>query len=255
MSNTHTISHDDVIRAQQPIEGWLSVHEALLLFHLAKRNSAQGDIVEIGSWKGKSTVCLGLGVKASGTKRIIHAVDPHEGKIRIGDKKGSSTLVAFRRNVEKADLMGIISPVVSTSEAYAMKWRAPISFLFIDGLHDYEHAKEDYMLWSPYVSDGGIIAFHDGFCGYPGVWKAINELVLSSLRICDIGTVSSILYVTVGKQTVSESIVVFVKKYIARLANSMSTNPRLPRVLNTFIVHRVLRILLITRPTLEVYGI
>ena len=38
------------------IQGWLSDTEGILLFKLAKNLNGRGVIVEIGSWKGKSTV-------------------------------------------------------------------------------------------------------------------------------------------------------------------------------------------------------
>jgi len=36
-----------------------------------------------------------------------------------------------------------------------------VDFLFIDGDHRYEAIKEDYKLYSSFVKEGGIIAFHD----------------------------------------------------------------------------------------------
>lgn len=36
-----------------------------------------------------------------------------------------------------------------------------LDFLFIDGDHTYEGVKEDFTMYSPLVSDGGLIALHD----------------------------------------------------------------------------------------------
>jgi cephalosporin hydroxylase len=36
-----------------------------------------------------------------------------------------------------------------------------IDFLFIDGDHTYEGVKDDFERYSPFVTDGGLIAFHD----------------------------------------------------------------------------------------------
>jgi cephalosporin hydroxylase len=36
-----------------------------------------------------------------------------------------------------------------------------IDFLFIDGDHTYEGVKDDFERYSPFVADGGLIAFHD----------------------------------------------------------------------------------------------
>jgi len=37
----------------------------------------------------------------------------------------------------------------------------PLDVLFIDGNHDYEFVKQDFINYSPMVREGGIIAFHD----------------------------------------------------------------------------------------------
>jgi len=36
-----------------------------------------------------------------------------------------------------------------------------LDFLFIDGDHTYEGVRADFMMYSPFVRDGGLIAFHD----------------------------------------------------------------------------------------------
>src|SRR5215218_9929513 len=60
------------------VEGYLTEQEGKLLYELAGGGTAPGVIVEIGSWKGKSTICLALGSKA-GQGKIIYAIDPHTG--------------------------------------------------------------------------------------------------------------------------------------------------------------------------------
>jgi predicted O-methyltransferase YrrM len=37
----------------------------------------------------------------------------------------------------------------------------PVDFLFIDGDHSYEGAKQDWHSYAPLVRPGGLIAFHD----------------------------------------------------------------------------------------------
>jgi predicted O-methyltransferase YrrM len=40
-------------------------------------------------------------------------------------------------------------------------WEGMIDFLFIDGDHAYESCLRDFTEWSPFVSEGGLIALHD----------------------------------------------------------------------------------------------
>src|SRR5947209_732236 len=46
------------------VPGWLTDEEGEALYDLARACTGKGVIVEIGSWKGKSTICLGLGSRA-----------------------------------------------------------------------------------------------------------------------------------------------------------------------------------------------
>ena len=48
----------------------------------------------------------------------------------------------------------------------------PIDFLFIDGNHSYEQVLADYLMYSPLVKRGGVIAFHDTI-----LVKGYNEAV------------------------------------------------------------------------------
>src|SRR5204862_2126445 len=56
------------------IGGWLTPKEGRLLYELARGCTGRGVIVEIGSWKGKSTIWL-----ASGSRRgpgvFVYAID------------------------------------------------------------------------------------------------------------------------------------------------------------------------------------
>jgi MMP 1-O-methyltransferase len=132
------------------IPGWLTDEEGEALYELARSCRGDGVIVEIGSWKGKSTVCLGLGSRA-GNSVPVYAVDPHA-DYRFGD---------FKTNVERAGIAELVRPVASLSQAAADGFDDPIELLFVDGSHEYDLVLEDFEKWVPKVVDGGWVAFHD----------------------------------------------------------------------------------------------
>jgi len=132
------------------VPGWLTDEEGEALYELAQRCTGHGVIVEIGSWKGKSTICLGLGSRA-GNGVPIFAIDPHA-DYRFGD---------FKTNVERAGIADLVTPVPSLSQPAADTFDEPIELLFVDGSHEYEHVLEDFEKWVPKVVDGGWVAFHD----------------------------------------------------------------------------------------------
>ena len=60
------------------IEGWLTDREVDFLHQTARDCAGDGVILEIRSYKGKSTVCLAKGSQA-GSHVHVYAVDPHIG--------------------------------------------------------------------------------------------------------------------------------------------------------------------------------
>jgi len=132
------------------VPGWLTDEEGEALYELARTCSGRGAIVEIGSWKGKSTICLGLGSRDGAGVRIF-AIDPHA-DYRFGD---------FKTNVERAGIADLVTPIASLSQAAADGFDEPIELLFVDGSHEYDLVLEDFEQWVPKVVDGGWVAFHD----------------------------------------------------------------------------------------------
>lgn len=55
----------------------------------------------------------------------------------------------------------------------------PDSFdlVYIDANHDYDHIHADILAWMPLVKDGGHIGGHDYAPAFPGVPRAVNELI------------------------------------------------------------------------------
>jgi predicted O-methyltransferase YrrM len=155
------------------VPGWLTDEEGEALYHLARSCTGRGAIVEIGSWKGKSTVCLGLGSR-EGASVPIYAVDPHADH-RFGD---------FKTNVERAGITELVRPIASLSQAAADSFEEPIELLFVDGSHEYDLVLEDFEKWVPKVVDGGWVAFHDT-TWTAGPRKVVGQAVYRSKRFKD----------------------------------------------------------------------
>jgi predicted O-methyltransferase YrrM len=175
------------------IEGWLTVNEGQLLYNLAKNCKGNGVIVEIGSWKGRSTVCLAKGSK-EGKKLKVYAIDPHANTPSHKDLGEASTLVTFKRNISSAGVDEIVVPLVKTSAEARKTWGATpricqghpsskaVQLLFIDGSHEYQMVKLDFELWFPEVVNGGIVAFHDT-TDHAGPYRVVKEFVCKSRNL------------------------------------------------------------------------
>jgi predicted O-methyltransferase YrrM len=156
------------------VPGWLTDEEGQALFELARDCSGTGVIVEIGSWKGKSTICLGLGSRAGRGVRIF-AVDPHA-DYRHGE---------FKDNVERAGIGDLVTPVKGLSQQVVSDFDQPIELLFVDGSHDEELVREDFDKWVPKVVEGGVVAFHDT-TWHDGPRKVVAEKIFGSRQFADV---------------------------------------------------------------------
>lgn len=176
------------------VEGWLTDAEAQYLYQAAKNCRGDGVIVEVGSWKGKSTIWLAKGSKA-GNNVKIYAIDPHTGSSVHRDKYGKvRTLDEFQANIKRANVADIIVPLVKTSQDAEQDWHGkPVELLWIDGDHDYEMVALDLTLWSQYLIEGGTIAFHDTIFWH-GPKKVVRDKICNSHAFAVVGFVDSITF-------------------------------------------------------------
>lgn len=167
-----------------------TVKEGELLYRLASR--ATGAIVEIGSWKGYSTIWLASG-SICGNKVTVYAVDTFGGDIHNLVSGEGSTYSEFRKNIEEAGLDSVVIPIVTSSAEAARLWSIPVRMLFLDGDHD--DIENDFARWYPHLVVGGFIALHDTVQGYNMLpYKvAVRELYKSG-NFKDIGRVGCITY-------------------------------------------------------------
>jgi hypothetical protein len=173
-----------ILEAMRTIEGWLYDAEADLLIATAARALAElpdaHAMVEVGSYCGKSTVVLGSVIKAlrGAQGPRLYAIDPHDGRVGALDRgihATAPTFENFRRNIAVAGLTEIVQPIQQCS--FQVEWREPISYLFIDGLHDYANVARDFYHFEKWLAPGAYVAFHDYADYWPGVKTFVNELL------------------------------------------------------------------------------
>ena len=176
------------------VMGYLSDEQGEWLFEAAKTVAAEGDIVEIGSFFGKSTIAMALGAKIHGNGRL-YAIDPHTGGVTLSVKypeatQAKASLGALIRNMVRFNVEDIVEPVVSTSRQAVQTWRdKPVRLLFIDGWHTYEECSHDILEWGKLVAPGGAIAIDDYH--WDDVKKAIHDCLP---RLDGFGEVQSITH-------------------------------------------------------------
>lgn len=159
-------------------EGMVSFEESVLLYCLAK-NVNDGCIVEIGSYRGRSSVFLGRG-SIDGKNVPVYAIDPHKSFIGVlGGVFGPQDRTAFYRAMLENSCSEIVSLINLSSENFFLSWNEPISLLWIDGDHSYEGVNRDFKCWVPHLQTKAMIAFDDATDPKLGPYKLINELIAS----------------------------------------------------------------------------
>lgn len=171
---------DDDLKIVSAIDGQISMCEVEVLMGLATNLAFGNAIVEVGSYRGRSTIAMALG-SLRGRKNKVYAIDPHVNFVGVlGAVFGPQDLKAFYENIVTTKV-GEIVYVVSLPSANAAKaWETiNIELLFIDGDHSYEGVRTDFESWIPYVIKNGIIAFHD--YQVSGVSQLLQEIVGNGL--------------------------------------------------------------------------
>jgi hypothetical protein len=152
------------LRKLATIEGFLSFKEAHALYRIAKSLSSGSKVVEIGSWKGKSTYCIAKGL-SHGSK--IYAIDPFnaigdaEAQVIYEKQKGAQPLIdQFWNNMASCGVTDKIIPCIGYAEEYK-DFITQASFIFIDGDHSIPGCEKDFLMYQDKLSNEKIIAFHD----------------------------------------------------------------------------------------------
>jgi predicted O-methyltransferase YrrM len=163
------------------VEGRLGAKEAWSLHRAVATFPAAGPVrvVEIGSWKGRSTIALASAVAARPEGGVVHAIDPHRGGVPHRFFGEEDTFDQFLANLERAGLSGVVEPIRATSAAArGAVADASVHVLFVDGSHRLEDVLADIEMWEPSLCPGARVAFHDSV-SHPGVHGALRERALA----------------------------------------------------------------------------
>jgi predicted O-methyltransferase YrrM len=175
----------------------VTFEEAVALYRFVKEQDLSGDIVELGAYKGRSTLCLALGCRAANNGKV-YGIDKFVFKLAAQEKYGNppETESIFDHNIKKKGLKNRVVKKKSSFQEAVKGWSEPIRFLFIDGAHSYEGTKANFLSWEPFVKVGGVIAFHDSVGGkWPGVTQCVEEFVRGSDKFANLKIVHSITFV------------------------------------------------------------
>jgi predicted O-methyltransferase YrrM len=179
----------DILREVADVEGWMTPGQGATLVDAARRCRAGGTIVEIGSFRGRSTIVLALAAPASAT---LIAIDPHAGNDRGPQEldgfvdEAADDHAVFTDNLAAAGVAERVRHLRMYSDAALHEVDGVVDVLYIDGAHRYGPARADIRAWGARVSDDGTMLIHDSFSSI-GVTAAILRELVAGTRFRYVG--------------------------------------------------------------------
>jgi hypothetical protein len=179
MTVTTSGTFEEALSAIDGITGWLSRDQARMLFERARSLPTGATIVEIGSYRGRSTIVLARG--AAGRVELV-AIDPHAGndrgpqQIRGSADEGQREHEAFIANLRRAGVLELVRHVRRPSRDALEAVGPAVDLLYIDGAHRYAPARTDIHEWGNRVADGGTMLIHDSFSSIGVTLAIVREL-------------------------------------------------------------------------------
>ena len=189
-----------VLKNVNPIGGWMSIPEILILYRLAKALPDQARILEIGSYRGRSTSAIGHAIRQS--KKTICSLDIWQNFDTQGLLDQDSTghtippgefgvFIDFLHNTRwfSSQLTAIKASVEQVADFLP---EDHFDLIFIDGAHDYENVDRDIKAAMFTLKSGGIICGHDyREDGGQDVIRAVHENIFNNTNIADYGIFSN----------------------------------------------------------------
>jgi predicted O-methyltransferase YrrM len=182
MSSPVATTFDEVEAVVADVEGWMTPGQARRLWTCARTVRPGRQIVEIGSFRGRSMIVL-ASAASEGVELV--AIDPHAGNDRGPhefegyEEQASEDHDVFNANLSSAGVRERVRHVRKFSHDALGDVEGEIDLLYIDGAHRFRPALDDIRRWSARVVDGGDLLIHDSFSSV-GVTAAIGVSLLTS---------------------------------------------------------------------------
>ena len=186
----------NLLKDVETVEGYLAPNEIRFLALMAACPTSAGEILEIGSFKGKSTIVLAKAAAMAGDEAVVNAVDPMTAPSETDpDLRGdASSLEDFERNIRDHGVREKVRLHHTFSSELAKSWTSPLRLLWIDGDHTYAGTKLDFEGFAPHLADKAIVAIHDVLHEFEGGARVFAEAILRSPNFGACGFCGSIAW-------------------------------------------------------------
>lgn len=164
------------------LDGLISRDVGELLHSYAAFVPEDQAIVELGSYRGKSTCYLATGA-AMGSSAPVYAVDAWSEEVSAWRAAVLSSLPSpayedFQAQIEKAGVSDGVRVIRSLTTLAAELYDGPlVGLLYIDGDHNRRAVLADFRAWRRHLAPNAVVIFDDfGVTKNPGVALAVGDL-------------------------------------------------------------------------------
>jgi predicted O-methyltransferase YrrM len=169
---------NEIERDVADVKGFLSSRDIHFLALVAAHPCSPGEILEIGAYRGKSSIVLAKASQLAGQQKVI-SCDPltdhpasHPASVAVRKE--------FDENLARKNVTDRVEFHQLMSHDVAKTWSRPIRMLWIDGDHRLAGVRQDLADYRPFLKDGAIVAMHDVLSTSDGVGRVFVEDVLES---------------------------------------------------------------------------
>lgn len=171
------------------VEGLCLEEDCFLLYSLVKDLKLKADILEIGSFKGRVSIALAVGLKES----------RQDGKAYSIDANLFGTKSQLLKNIERFGVKDLVIPIFTHSAKANKGWRHPLKLIWIDTDGNYFSVKCDFLLWERYLVVGGAIALSAAMSSK--IERFVRDCIVGSKRFERITNIGSIVFAYKNKET------------------------------------------------------
>lgn len=170
-----------MVNSYEDVLGWIG-DETTRLFDIAIDNVPSGSsatFVEIGTYRGKSSICLYDKIQESGKDITLYTVDNWSG-VEPHDQPEDNNRDIFIENRGTRGINLIDDDTVFASDSFTSE---SVDFLFIDSNNQYGALWYEIECWTPKLKSGSIISGHDYH--WDGIGGVVNSLFPSASIITE----------------------------------------------------------------------
>lgn len=171
------------VERAKSVEGWFAEDEIEWLASQVKALPENAVVVEIGSWKGRSSRAIADNLPKGGKLYCVDSFCGSSGEpdahLTAKDREGDNVYMSFFHALhDHLDTGNVIAVRMTSLNAAETLNNLRPQLIFIDGAHDYESVKTDIEAWLPLLADNGTICGHDYYAEGEGLhWVGVRQAV------------------------------------------------------------------------------